>query len=496
MIVGRKDLREVAASPQQVEASLRVFLADGSVVVFPDGARVGTREVTGIGLRYDLTRTFTGGQNQVALDSVIGMEAFDVRTDPGLTLLASVGITAVMIGGTVALYCATDPKCFGSCPTVYTYDEEGERLEAETFSFSISPLLESRDVDRLGVEAGPDGVVELEVRNEALETHFINHLELLEVRHAPEERVVTDPLNRPVVVGSLYDVGPVTDRDGRDVTGAVRARDGETFTASESRVASVGPDDHRDWLEMTLPPVAADSAALVLELRNSLLTTILFYEFMLGRQGAAALDWMARDVEQIGTAVELGDWFYSTMGLRLEVERDGRFHEVARLGSTGPIAWKEVAFLVPVSPERPTRIRVSSLADEWRIDHIAWSPRVSRPDVIEHAAVAVEPLVGGTSADELMRIAEPDEHYLVTTAGTAFTVRFETGPAPADTARTYLLGSQGYYSEWVRPTWIRSARNPEPFRPTPDLLPALMERWLEVKGPMEAAFHETKIPVR
>ena len=497
-IVSRKEMTEVVPAAQEVESALRVFLADGSVVVFTEGAAVDVDEVRGYrpGQRLSLTREPMGEQNAVALDSVVGMEAFDDLNNPGLSILASVGVTAVVVGAAIGLACAADPKCFGSCPTVYSYDDQGEVLEAETFSYSISPLLEGRDVDRLSVAADTDGTVALEVRNEALETHFINHLELLEVRHDPGERVLPDPGNEALVVGPLQAVGPVRDREGRDVTPAVAVRDGEAFASSELRLAAVTPGDDRDWLELTLPAAPVDSVALVLRLRNSLLNTVLFYDFMLGRQGATALDWMARDVEQIGTAVELGRWFHATMGLRLEVEGPEGYTEVARLGDTGPIAWKEMAFVVPVRTGHPTRLRLSFLADEWRIDHLAWSPRVDRPEVTAHAPAGLEPLTIAVVDDGLARVSAPDEDYLVTTAGAAFEVRFETGPGPEGVDRTFLLSSQGYYSEWVRPMWVRAGAEPTPFEPTDAVLPELMARWMAVKGPMEEAFHDTRIPVR
>jgi hypothetical protein len=497
-IVSRKEMSEVTPASQDVESALRVFLADGSVIVFPEGAEVGVDQVRGYrtGARFDLARTPEGPQDAVPLDSVIGMEAFDNRTDPGLSILASVGVTALAVGATIGLVCAADPKCFGSCPTVYSYDDQGEVLEAETFSYSISPLLEGRDVDRLSVAADPDGSVTLEVRNEALETHYINHLELLEVRHGPEERVLPDPGNEALVVGSLRPVGVVRDRDGRDVTATVAVRDGDPFASSDVRLAAVTQTDDRDWLELTLPAAPADSVALVLRLRNSLLNTVLFYDFMLSRQGATALDWMARDVERIGTAVELGRWFRETMGLRLEVEGPGGYAEVARMGDTGPIAWKEMAFVVPVQPGEPTRLRLSFLTDEWRIDHMTWSPQMARPRLTVHAPAALEPLTIAAVDDGLARVSAPDEEYLVTTAGAAFEVRFETGAVAEDVRRTFLLSSQGYYSEWVRPMWVRAGADPTPFEPTDALLPELMARWMEVKGPMEDAFHDTRIPVR
>jgi hypothetical protein len=188
------------------------------------------------------------------------------------------------------------------------------------------------------------------------------------------------------------------------------------------------------------------------------------------------------------------------MGLRLEVEEDGEYREVARLGDTGPIAWTEVGFVVPARPGEPTRLRFSFLADEWRIDHVAWSDQVSRPAAHAHRPSQILPLGTSTASEpspgDIALLSDPDESYFVTTAGAAFLLRFEAGTMTADEARTFLLSSQGYYTEWIRPDWIRSAKRPERFRPDGDLVPELMARWLEVKGPMEEAFHDTRIPVR
>jgi hypothetical protein len=56
--------------------------------------------------------------------------------------------------------------------------------EAELFSNSIAPLFEARDVDRLQAQPDANGMLRLDVRNEAMETHYINHLQLFEVQHA------------------------------------------------------------------------------------------------------------------------------------------------------------------------------------------------------------------------------------------------------------------------------------------------------------------------
>jgi hypothetical protein len=89
---------------------------------------------------------------------------------------------------------------------------------------------------------------------------------------------------------------------------------------------------------------------------------------MLASQGAEAL---GSDVNRIGEAVDLGRWFRETMGLRVSVFARNGWREVARIGDTGPIAWEEVAIVVPVPEGDELRIRLSFLVDAWRIDYAA-----------------------------------------------------------------------------------------------------------------------------
>ncbi|CAN5837116.1 hypothetical protein BH23GEM6_BH23GEM6_24230 [soil metagenome] len=125
----------------------------------------------------------------------------------------SVPATALGVVGTGAVLKAI----FGSCPTFYSGGEAEWTLEAEGFSYSIAPLFESRDVDRLSVLPDAAGRLQLEVRNEAMETHHINHLELLEIRHDADETVMPDPRTAPLAVRGLTPARRAVDRAGRDV---------------------------------------------------------------------------------------------------------------------------------------------------------------------------------------------------------------------------------------------------------------------------------------
>src|SRR5205823_7679339 len=137
---------------------------------------------------------------------------------------------------------------FGSCPTVYADTGTGPELQAEGFSYAIAPLLEQRDVDALRVRPDSGGVLRLELRNEALETHFINSIQLLAVPHAPGLEVIPDQANRPVAVRELIPVRSAHDRSGRDVRAMLAAPDGDLFASPPAVVDRTRVGDLDDWI--------------------------------------------------------------------------------------------------------------------------------------------------------------------------------------------------------------------------------------------------------
>ena len=494
----RVDLLDpVAAAGTNVESPLKVFLTDGSVAVFPNGARITTDSVFGAGAQYSLDLTTSDSIDALALDDLIGLEAIRADVRVGTTVSNVVRGTMVVALGAFAIHCASPgAKCFGSCPTIYSYDESGEILEAEAFSYSIAPLFEGRDVDRIGVDADVSGVVRLELRNEAFETHYINHLELLEVRHDTHQAAYPNEDGRLLVVGDIAKATSAIDRDGSDRLGELSARDGTAFFSSDDRIRAVTDEDYRDHIDLVFPPPDSRSAALVLRLRNSLLNTILFYDLMLASQGAEALDWLGTGMANIGDAVELGQWFQETMGLRISVLGPTGWEQVAHLSDTGPLAWDEVAVRVPVPEGDELRVRLSFLADEWRIDYAGLAGEVELAESLVVPFARVAPLGGVHNPELAADMALPDEDYLVTGPSGALSLESEPAGTHPDDERTFFLSSQGYYTEWIRPDWIRSSNGFEEFRPSGGTIVRLMARWLEQKGAFQESFFESRIPVR
>jgi len=496
-IFHKVDVKPVAAATlTQVSTPVKAHLASGETVVYRDGVLVGRDSLRGRGMRYNLQLTESTAVHTLSFDSVVAMESFETSVNEGKSVAVSMLTTIVVPVAIVGIYCATNPKCFGSCPTFYSDTGAGLALEAEGFSYSIAPLFEAQDIDRLRAQADPAGNVTLEVRNEALETHYINHLALLEIRRGRDELVVPDDQGRPLALRDMERPASATTRSGRAVLDAIAGADGVSFRTDSATLAAVTAGDAADWIDLTAPaPRGRDSVAVVFRMRNSLLNTVLLYDLMLGQRGAHSLDWMGQDLEQVGPALELGHWYATKMGMDIAVWDGARYRTVAHVGDTGPVAWKDVAAIVPVLTADTVRIRVRFPADNWRIDRIAFATGVRHPTAIPHALTQVIDASGKSDSAALANMAGADRRYLMTTPGQRMTAVFAVGAA-ADSARTFFLVSQGYYIEWVRHAWLASGTDSTRFVPSDSALFQALTQWRNTQKDLELRFAATRVPVR
>ena len=335
----------------------------------------------------------------------------------------------------------------------------------------------------------------LEIRNEALETHYLNHLELLEVVHGSAETALVDELNRLVVVSDQHPLTRAIDRRGQDVSGRLGVEDGDVYRTATKTMEQAQLPDLDDWIDLTAPaPPGADSVAIVLRLRNSLLNTTLLYDVMLGDPGARSLDWVGKDLKQVGPALAVAQWYQQRMGMNVAVRDGSQYRIVAHLRDTGPIAWKDVAIVVPVVTPGSVRVRLSFPMDNWRIDRVAVADRVRRvsPIVIPLAEARERETLNPTA---LASMREADGRYLQTSPGQRFTAVFRP-PRSSVASRTFFLAAQGYYMEWVRPSWLRRPRADHAFVPSDTALAQALDRWRMSQDSLETLFAATRIPTR
>jgi hypothetical protein len=487
------EVRAPVRDSVEVSTPVKAHLMDGTTVLYDNGVLVRNNRLVGPGQRYGLRLQFVEVVQSVPVDSVVGMETYRSRTDP----IATVGLSFVATTVSAAAITATAAAIFGSCPTFYSDSSGTALLEAEGFSYSIAPLFEARDVDRLRATPAPDGTLRLEVRNEALETHEINQLGLIESVHQPDEVVVPDGDGRPLALSALITPATARDRAGHDVASRLAGADGLVFASDTARLGQATEQDFGDYLDLTFAPAArGDSVALVFRLRNSLLNTVLLYDVMLGSRAARALDWQSRDLAGIGPALELGRWYAGRMGLRALVPQGSGYREVGRLRDTGPIAWKDVAIVLPRPGTDSVRVRLAFPVDNWRIDRIQLAETVRRPVSRGLSLARVEGADGRPDTTALGAMREPDRRYLETRPGQHFTAVWEVGPAARESPRTFLLVAQGYYTEWIRGGWLASARDTSAFAPTDASLVRAIRQWRQARDSLETRFYASRIPVR
>lgn len=483
------------AENTEVLSPVKVHLLNGETAVFEDGLHIARDTVRGAGLLYGISQRDRAGGisvSAVPLDSVAAMESFSGYTNAP----ATVAVSTLVVGGSIVAGAALFKALFGSCPTIYSDSAGTPVLEAEGFSYSISPLLERRDIHRLRAEPDSHGVLTLDVRNEALETHYINQLELLSVTRAAEEYVLPDASEHALAVREVRPISRAVDRAGNDVMATLARDDGLVFHSDARTIAQVNAGDLDDWIDLDVPVSrGTDSVALLFNLRNSLLNTVLLYDEMLSAQGAHAVDFEAKDLNNIADMVRIGRWYGGHMGMHVSVRRGVQWDTVASVPDAGPIAWREVAAVVPVPPGDTLHVRLSFVADQWRIGKIGAAMRFRhpQPETFEPAAV-VE--ANGTPADSARTsVATLDARYLETTPGQRFTLRFTTGASPRDSVRTFLLATEGYYTEWVRGSWIRQAEaaGEQSFAASDSTLAQTVRHWRDVAPTFEAQFARTRI---
>lgn len=479
-------------SPVVVESPVKAHLADGSTVVFPKGVTVQGRKVRGEGFKYDITLDRSEPVTEIDVDDIAAMESFTDDVNKGASIAATTVTTVA--GGYAAMGLAK--VIFGSCPTTYALEADELILEAESFSYSIAPGFEARDVDRLGIqEAGQQNIV-LEMRNEALETHYINHVELLEVTHAHGEYVYPDVTGYPIGVRNLISANYAVDRDGNNIVGIEKGRDGSDWVTSHARLDKASLNDLHDYVELEFQVAPSDARhALILRVRNSLLNTVLLYDVMLKGQGFGALDWMVQDLDKVLPRLELASWYRTAMGMDVMIWDGEQYQKIAKIDDTGPIAWNEIAVPIPPVTAGVVRLRLQFVADNWHID------QVSLADLTEQRAVRAVPLssVVATSCDDLpdirTHLQRVDDEYVITRPADSMRLHFDVGEPAHGMTRTWFLAAEGYYIEWMRREWLENSVAQE-FRPNDEAIMAAIELWKPRRKSLRQQFESTKIRVR
>lgn len=488
--------------PGIFSARTKVFTSDGSVYLFPNGFMVRGDSVIGMGSSYAFGKEKgRDGFFGFSRDSVLAMTYYDRRDSFGQ--FVGSGFFGVLTPTLtyLSIYCLFCPKCcFGSCPTVYVGSDPSSDIEAECFSYCVSPFVQRPDTDLLARDVATGEPFDLRVTNEAMESHFINRFELLAVAHPSDSRVYPTEEGRVFVVRDLQPVENARTDDGEDITEALRETDNAAYRSGLQRFDELTATRQRDAITFDLATTGMkDSVTVLLRARNTLLTTALFYDVVLGPRGLNALEWTARMAEDESYAHMFYALYDEYSGVQVDVEREGRRDPVTRFGDIGPIAWKDLAIRLPVTGD-VTRVSFTFFPDNISIDRIAFAR-----ETLDGASYAVRTVIpasiedydGMTRPEIADSIARQDESYLHVTPGDSYRFRYTLPEAPG-LSTSVLLSSQGYYYEWLRGDWVQEDSTLPPLNifDVPAIIELLRERWMTGYRMMEEEFFRNRIPLK
>ena len=474
------------ADMKAMHVPCKAHLYDGSVVLFPKGFSMGGGFFHGSGTRWSLDRAHSYPVSRLAVDSVACLEYFrhSLQIGPFLAGIAPVAVVAPLLFKAL----------FGSCPTVYTLGGGDWTCEAECFSYSLAPWNERPDLDRLDYGEVVDGVYAIKLRNEALETHYVNSLALRVVDHPPGYEAFPDPNRKIVLFGRPSPFLSATDREGRDVLTQISTRDGRWWESDTSRIRELESGITRDWIDVRFhAPPGAQKMVAAFRLRNTLMTTVYLYDVTLGAQGVHALEWMDWGLTDLVRAWSQKDRYTDIFGVRIEPLSGYGNNESFSLGYAGPICWRLAAVELPAPEAGTAQLRFSSLPGNWAIDWIGISFDIGRDfTTVEYGPVHVSGNASTGSDSLAALLMKSDRRYLVTYPRDAYEIEFHPAPPPQGVARSYFIASSGYYIEWIRHDWFAGNHAADIAIYDEDIA-RTAALWLEKKESFEDQFFGTRL---
>lgn len=462
---------------------VKLHLRDGGVYIFKEWTADSSR-IKGNGFLLNAQRdTISSGSFEVPLNDFVIAESNVISGKQGQAVLWI--LTGISIAATI--YCISNPKaCFGSCPTFYAFDWEKMTLQAESFSSSVMPALEAEDIDALYNIKPKNRFLELQMKNEALETHIVRRADLLALHKPIDGRVLTAPDNKFYGATNFNQPVNAVASEG-DVSEKICSFDGnERFSATDSNDLA-----KKEIIDLTFRNIQPVNKGLVVAFRQTLLTTFLFYQ---------SLAYMGNSIGYYFADVERNRNFFKSklkspgeMLGGIEVfyqDANANWIKAGEFNETGPIA-SNIQVLPLNNFKGDLNIQLRMAKGMWRLDFVSM---VDIGDEVNPIRIQPKSSLPSKLADQdVMSILNNQDRALVTYPGDQISLQYEL---PDDYANyDYFLDAQGYYLEWIREEWTVEENHDkvsELFLNPKKYLKDLAPQFKKIESDMEESFWRSK----
>ncbi|MCX6148059.1 MAG: hypothetical protein NTW25_12560 [Candidatus Kapabacteria bacterium] len=433
---------------------LKAHLKNGDVCILRDTWKVDTLSsvLIGKGERFDFKRNIISeGDISIPFDSIAIYETNKKIVDAESSRLLALGIIDAfdVVGG---LLCLTHPKyCFGSCPTFYLNENDNFHFaNAEGFSNAISPSMEYTDIDALNNGTILNNIFSLTMKNEALETHCVNSVNILAFPRKKRERVYNSPKNKFFLCENLY-LANLAKVNNKDITQNIKIDDRyEYFSPSD-----IDNLKSKEEIYLTYENVNNSSnLGLLVNFRQTLMTTYFIYN-AIGYMGDEVSDIFAKFESNCKIATNIKDGIKNELGdieLYLWDDNSKSWTYQDSLYETGPIAInRQILPLKSKSNNSTINLKIVLNKGLWRIDYLALTNFKKEVEPIEISPSGV--LNNGKNDDFSLGLLKNPNKYLISMPGSEY--RFHYVLPKNNQDYELFLSSKGYYLEWMRKDWLQ-----------------------------------------
>jgi hypothetical protein len=324
-----------------------------------------------------------------------------------------------------------------SCPYVYAWDGEGYALQGEAFGTSFGKALEAGTTCLLPAAAARHGTLLLRLTNERPETHYVNRVGLLAFEAPAGSAVLLDNQNR---------AWPVTNPRPPIRSSPELSRKGGTSRTPEPGGSTQGAP-YRDRFDLTFahPKGAATASVIVHAVNTDLVysTYELVFEY-LGDQSLSFLDQVENDPQLIAT---LKDWI-GECSLHMEIRRNGQWASAGTIAPEASVArFSRIVRIDDAGVAGDSiQVRLSSLADGWKIDavEIDWTPVAP----LEAHSLAMRSAVHSDGSSVAAPVGKADAGYATILPGERIDLSFDAYRPHGNNRTAYALEASGYLIEW------------------------------------------------
>lgn len=477
---------------------LKAHMKNGNVILITQNWKIDTNvyAIHGYGRVYNIDRVLVQEDYiEIPIDSIALFETnrIDAAVKDQYTSRA---IIIGLINVAASIYCITNPKaCYGSCPTFYINDVGNLHYSnGEGFSSAILPSLEYGDIDDLGYYYSKSKEIDLTMKNEAFETHYVNDISIFAYPLKEGEQVFHSIDDTYISTMNVYPLSQAFLKSD-NITKYLKYPDhNELISLADSLNLSSKEEIILEFKNIS----NKNKLGLVLSYRQSLMSTFLFYS-TLSYMGDEAGDYFSKLIKDNSVYKKIQDQISEELGGIDVYSYNSENHEWIKQGiffETGPIAFnKQILALknIPNNSNNTIKIKLKVNKGYWKIDYTGLA--VIDREIIPNYVHPESMMKNGVEDNIELPKLKDNKSYLVSMPADKWIFKFKLPDCESNKYELFLY-SKGYYIEWLRSEWFKDkdiAKLKMLYLNTKKYLKSVAPEFKEFEKTMEKEFWNSRI---